>query len=811
MTERGAFICRASLSLILICAWFALPPAARAQPTDQPSVVFEIVESDIGQQVDVGINWFNIDPGFEIGGFDLLFSFDTLALTLLSADPGQMLVDCKWEYFEWRQGAGTDCGDSVCPSGIARVVAVADLNNGTPHPSCYGDTSGELVNLSFQVADEEILDCQYLPVRCIWFDCGDNSFSNLTGETLYVSRDVYDWEGYYVQIDQNATFPTYFGASDTCIDSPGGITPPVRMIDIYNGGVNISCSEPPSVVFEIAESDIDQQVDVGINWFSVDPGFEIGGFDLLFSFDTLALTLLSADPGQMLVDCQWEYFEYRQGTGADCGGTACPSGIARVVAVADLNNGTPHPSCYGDTLGELVSLSFLVANDSALDCLLLPIRPIWFDCGDNSFSNLTGETLYVSREVYDYQGGYVRIDQDAPFPTFYGAPDTCLDSTGGKTPPVRMIDYYNGGIEVLCHDSIDDRGDINLNGIAYEIADWVVFVNYLMYGLDAFLIDPEVQAQNTDVNADAVLLTLDDLVYLWRNIVGDAMPFPRAPFDTAVFTQDATNRIVEVAYPDSLSAVYLVFRGEIEPTNLVNGLQMANAYDSTFTRVLLTPDFSVMHAPVFEPGFLITYTGDGLLEEAHASYDGLLGIEESIVLMGFTGSQAVIVPDTFSSYWAFLPDILIGTVYIGDFSGYDVSDIDTSTLLINGTITPLTVQIIPAWSGFIGDILEITFSAGEFTEGYIPQYDTSLHNYLVSGGFNDLSPFAVIGDVTVAGLLRGDVDFSGDINVGDITYLVAYMFQDGDPPPVMETADVDGSGEINVGDITALVTYLFGP
>ncbi|RKZ11504.1 hypothetical protein DRQ53_15940, partial [bacterium] len=56
---------------------------------------------------------------------------------------------------------------------------------------------------------------------------------------------------------------------------------------------------------------------------------------------------------------------------------------------------------------------------------------------------------------------------------------------------------------------------------------------------------------------------------------------------------------------------------------------------------------------------------------------------------------------------------------------------------------------------------------------------------------------------------RGNVDHLGDINVSDLTYLVAYLFQNGFPPPCEEEGDVDASGAINVSDLTSLVAYMF--
>ncbi|MEW5993316.1 MAG: M14 family zinc carboxypeptidase, partial [Candidatus Zixiibacteriota bacterium] len=57
----------------------------------------------------------------------------------------------------------------------------------------------------------------------------------------------------------------------------------------------------------------------------------------------------------------------------------------------------------------------------------------------------------------------------------------------------------------------------------------------------------------------------------------------------------------------------------------------------------------------------------------------------------------------------------------------------------------------------------------------------------------------------------GDIDGSVQIpNIADLTYLVAYLFGSGPPPPTMAAADCDGSGgDPNVADVTYLVAYLF--
>jgi hypothetical protein len=57
--------------------------------------------------------------------------------------------------------------------------------------------------------------------------------------------------------------------------------------------------------------------------------------------------------------------------------------------------------------------------------------------------------------------------------------------------------------------------------------------------------------------------------------------------------------------------------------------------------------------------------------------------------------------------------------------------------------------------------------------------------------------------------LRGDLDHDGNLNISDLTYFVAYLFQGAPDPPCPEEADINGDGEINVQDLTCLVDFLF--
>ncbi len=268
----------------------------------------------------------------------------------------------------------------------------------------------------------------------------------------------------------------------------------------------------------------------------------MGGFDFLVAYDASALSFFSAELGAALgpAGCGWEYFTYRYGAQGNCGGP-CPSGLLRVVAIADVNNGANHPSCYSVANGsELVSLKFYVTNDRTFECMYVPIRFAWIDCGDNSISNIGGDTLWISSQVFDFENtapgidpNYEITDMSCYFAIAYGGACSACD-VSEKYAPIRFILFWNGGVDIVCADSIDARGDVNLNGIAYEIADAVLYTNYFLYGLSALDSNPqyrEAQIAASDVNADGTPLSVGDLVYLLRVIVGDALPFPKlAPF-----------------------------------------------------------------------------------------------------------------------------------------------------------------------------------------------------------------------------------------------------------------------------------------
>jgi hypothetical protein len=57
--------------------------------------------------------------------------------------------------------------------------------------------------------------------------------------------------------------------------------------------------------------------------------------------------------------------------------------------------------------------------------------------------------------------------------------------------------------------------------------------------------------------------------------------------------------------------------------------------------------------------------------------------------------------------------------------------------------------------------------------------------------------------------IPGDANGDDMVNVGDVVYLVDYLYRDGPAPAPLAAGDVDCDGMINVGDVVYLVNYLY--
>ena len=103
-----------------------------------------------------------------------------------------------------------------------------------------------------------------------------------------------------------------------------------------------------------------------------------------------------------------------------------------------------------------------------------------------------------------------------------------------------------------------------------------------------------------------------------------------------------------------------------------------------------------------------------------------------------------------------------------------------------------------------------------FDDAYLGQelsltYDNGQAFRVMQGEYNvtvDLANMKVIIDRVAPAFLRGDVDMSGDVKIGDVTALINYLLS-GDATGInLQAADCDQNGEIKIGDVTTLINFL---
>lgn len=321
-------------------------------------------------------------------------------------------------------------------------------------------------------------------------------------------------------------------------------------------------------------------------YINVFPNTDLGGLDLLVCYDQSTLSFLGADAINDL-DI-WEYFTFRYGANSNCSGS-CPSGLIRIVAIADLDNGPAnHPpnSAFG-LEGNVVELCFQVTSDWNYLGQCLPIGFCSYDCGDNTLSSKDGNTTYLA----------------------LGGDPVCLENPKPGHTAIEQIEFCGGAICV--REPNDARGDINLNGVSNEISDAVLFSRYFIEGDGVF--DPtwkNVQIQASDVNNDGVPLTVADLVYLIRVITGDEQPFPDdagnpkvSPYQAqadAFVKVNKDNVTVSTNSAVDLGGALFVFRysgmsvGEAVASDAAANMVVRSRSDRGELRVLVAPNMANM-------------------------------------------------------------------------------------------------------------------------------------------------------------------------------------------------------------------------
>ena len=748
-------------------------------------------------------------------GFDFLISYDYSALTLLDLEPGVIfdpVGDFRWESFEYQQETFISAVlDSTYPprgNRAMRITATADIENGGLHPLDYHVPDGTvLFSLHFKVTAHIGYACNLLPILFVWNNCSDNAigYGGIDTPSTALSDHVYytTQDGTYDMTDPNH-FPgylSYYGTYNLCFDSTvNGDESPEALIDFYDGYVDIVCDslnpgkgdiDLDGTPYEIGDYEIFTDYFIERNEaFDLIADSQISATDINGDMEPLTIQdfaylarIVSGDmePDQEIT--HWYYYGYPAFTETDTSitlriSTNFPTGAMYLWCYA------PYVTSAEVTLlpdAQHMDLRYELINDS-----------LWI---------LIYNDLSAGGAIDSVPSGYADILK--------------ISYTGAKPRVMTIVAAGPGGEKINYPDlfGIDERGDINLNGISNEIADYVVYANYFLMGVAAFTVNPGSQIAASEVNGDGLALTVNDLVYLIRIIegilfpVGFVGPYVGEDITGALdIVQTDSSLILRTEFADSIDAMHLCFHTPDWQTDADYSVRFLGGVDSAdFGHNVHDDSLKILmvHSPldsqaVIAPGLrdICEIVFDGASPEfvyAHAS--GFLGETVDLVVSSLPNS-----PPAFADW----PAVLYNEDN-GNFE-YDFNGVDTDIIPDR-----LSYEIISGPG-------QVDSETGEYY--YQPICRDSGETFLLELCVSDRHHPCPTGDpgqmaevelvIQYPAPPPGDINGTGQIELNDVVGIIDYLYYPGSPSTAgPEVYDVDADGIVNLLDITYLLAYLF--
>jgi hypothetical protein len=450
---------------------------------------------------------------------------------------------------------------------------------------------------------------------------------------------------------------------------------------------------------------------------------EVGQFQLEVDFPYHHLTFVGAELGEALGEDDWEKFTYRLLPYTD---SLYKVQLFGIHDLPDGHQGVPLGVNSEDVT--LVVLAFVIDNMGFPDGTFFPITFEWEvgDCLENTLQNRFYDTLYVSQDSFQFN----TVD--------------CPPESLEFAAVLPSLEFYDGGITVFYPEE-PLRGDINLNWITYEFADWVLFHRFLVEG-ESVLTDPEQQAANSDVNCDVLVWSIADLLYMNRVILHDAVELVckgqgeserEYPADQFILVSSSANPGELVSVPIWF-ANSLPSRGATFKLVFDENLLSVEGADTSGARI---PGWENVY-PVVRPGELFFFT--------------------------------------YGDWW---------NEWIGSFSSIDPGA---------GVLVGVNFRVdenAPA-----GISIPVDFELNEDWGHY--------NSYTDAEGLVLVQPAAISGWI-FTDVISGDANSDGIVDVADLVYLINYLYRGGLPPSPVSLGDFNQDGEVNLADLVALINYLF--
>ncbi len=322
-------------------------------------------------------------------------------------------------------------------------------------------------------------------------------------------------------------------------------------------------------------------------YIEADSDIQIDSFNLKISYNAKALTFIESNSGDILEG--WPELAYTSQAHAQDTNLI---GVIKITGVNGVESSPMELGSYADSI-LLLSLKFWVTDDRHYECHVIPVNFYWENCDDNIIYFNSGQRIAISNNIYrlnwiDPQNPFVKIqpedgivDEDDHI---FGIFDSCRENMANTS---AKIDFYHGGAAILCAEPIDwTIGDINLNGLANELADFHLLADFFIDGKSAFTIDRARQLRACDVNRDRFYPTIADLEYMNRIIAGDAVLSGYLDHFADTVSVIVDSDVISLDSEIDLGAAHFIFEGEVGFIALNNDMTVKSAHRDGNTHIL---------------------------------------------------------------------------------------------------------------------------------------------------------------------------------------------------------------------------------
>lgn len=702
-----------------------------------------------GQLVDVPIL---IRNSAVFGSFELEIDFCYQKLPSYGAQRGEAISHITnqrydWEYFSYRILPYTDTLYKLALYGLA------DLPDGPEHvgvPLAPNSDYVSLVVMKFQAPDQCFLSGTFLPIIFEWegADCSENTFTDSTGDTLYVSQDSLQYD------------------TTVCPHGPSIIP----SLEFSNGGVSAFYPSPP-----ICRGDID------LDHIPYTPA----DYLLFHKYLLYGDSVLVIDPEEQSAnsDVNWDGYRWSIADYIHLG-RVIQHDAPQILDSIGLLNGTcrisigtqpasPHdtvalpfgyfsnqPEGWKSIHGVALRIGY---NPNELIALGMDFTGSQIENWQNVAYNISpGEIRFFATPEYlttspsdslAYPGTDTLLlgkivfevgDVDTPyFVQAHLLPDTGIylksNNVAGIDQELTRMDWI---ISPLA------RGDLNINYIAYEVADFLLFVQFLDQGPDVFWYSVG-QYPASDINADGINVTIADLVYMDRVIIKDAPPIPLS-FDHG--------------YLESQTDKMTLGTASANPGDTVS---LSLSFDNTL------PACGISFKIVFDSTLLSVQNVD----------------TSGTRLQGWTEVHTIVKP---------------GALFMHAMPNYlGVRPQDQALPPGSGILAK--INFVVSDQAPTGIVIPVEFQNDLYWQSYWGHY-----NAYTQDGLNFIKPTTVSGWISVAtNVLRGDVNKDGVIDMEDVVYLIDYLFTGGSAPDPLALGDANCDGVVDIADVVYLINYIF--